>query len=191
MKKYLFLILTFLAVNSYAQETPIEPPNKVDKQVKDVVKSPLTDFNLGNDEMPAVLIKAKSQPYALPEDKSCSNLQSEVKDLNSVLGLDYDDKSEEEKKGLANKGAELAGSAAVGALKRTVQDAIPYRGWIRKLSGAEKREKEVAASIAAGTARRAFLKGYASGIGCIEGVKKEEKDEVKYQDTNYFQNDGM
>jgi hypothetical protein len=174
MKKHLFLILTILAVNSYAQESnqengkTTETDNKVNEQVKNVVKSPLNDFNLGNDEIPAILLKAKSQPYALPEEKSCANFQTEIKNLNVVLGLDYDDKSEEEKKGLVGKGAELAGNTAVGALKRTVQDVIPYRGWIRKLSGAEKHEKEVIASIAAGTARRAFLKGYVSGMGCLD-----------------------
>jgi hypothetical protein len=37
---------------------------------------------------------------------------------------------------------------------------------VRKLSGAERHSKQVAASIAAGTARRAFLKGMATSQQC-------------------------
>jgi len=36
---------------------------------------------------------------------------------------------------------------------------IPFRGWIRKLTGAERYSKRVAAAITAGAVRRAFLKG--------------------------------
>jgi hypothetical protein len=43
---------------------------------------------------------------------------------------------------------------------------VPFRGWVRKLSGAERYSRQVAAAIAAGAARRAFLKGLAQGKGC-------------------------
>ena len=35
---------------------------------------------------------------------------------------------------------------AVGAVQRTAQDLIPFRGWVRKLSGAERYSKKVAAA---------------------------------------------
>jgi hypothetical protein len=37
---------------------------------------------------------------------------------------------------------------------------------VRKLSGAERYSKQVAAAIAAGTVRRAFLKGMAQASAC-------------------------
>jgi hypothetical protein len=43
---------------------------------------------------------------------------------------------------------------------------IPFRGWVRKLDGAERHSKEVAAAIAAGSVRRAFLKGVGQTLGC-------------------------
>ncbi len=43
---------------------------------------------------------------------------------------------------------------------------MPFRGWIRRLSGAERHARDVAAAIAAGTARRAFLKGVGQGRIC-------------------------
>src|SRR6266480_371568 len=55
--------------------------------------------------------------------------------------------------------------ATVRALRHTAEGVVPFRGWVRKLSGAERYSKQVAAAIAAGTARRAFLKGL--------GVSKE------------------
>ena len=43
---------------------------------------------------------------------------------------------------------------------------VPFRGWVRKLSGAERHARDVAAAIGAGAVRRAFLKGIAGQRGC-------------------------
>ena len=59
------------------------------------------------------------------------------------------------------------GNAAVGALQKTVEGAIPFRGWVRKLTGAERYSRKVAAAITAGSIRRAFLKGVAAADGCV------------------------
>ena len=40
------------------------------------------------------------------------------------------------------------------AVRRTVEGMVPFRSWVRKLTGAEKHSKEVAASIIAGGVRR-------------------------------------
>jgi len=52
------------------------------------------------------------------------------------------------------------------ATEVTALDAVPYRNWIRKLSGAEKRAERLADALLAGTARRAFLKGLGVAQGC-------------------------
>jgi hypothetical protein len=51
-------------------------------------------------------------------------------------------------------------------LRGAAESVIPFRGWIRKLDGAERHSKEVAAAIAAGSVRRAFLKGVGQTLGC-------------------------
>jgi hypothetical protein len=51
-------------------------------------------------------------------------------------------------------------------VQRTAEGLIPFRSWVRKLSGAEKHAKQVSACVAAGTARRAFLKGLATSQHC-------------------------
>lgn len=72
----------------------------------------------------------------------------------------------EANRGLIERGTDAAGGAAVGALRRTAEGVIPFRGWVRKLTGAERYSKRVAAAIAAGTVRRAFLKGLSVAQNC-------------------------
>ena len=63
---------------------------------------------------------------------------------------------------LLERGADAAGNA----LQRTAEGVVPFRGWVRKLSGAERYSRQVAAAIAAGTVRRAFFKGLGQAQGC-------------------------
>jgi hypothetical protein len=83
-----------------------------------------------------------------------------------VLGPDLDAPVSEANKGLVERGIEGAGGAAAGALQRTAEGVVPFRGWVRKLTGAERYSKRVAAAIAAGTVRRGFLKGLAAAQKC-------------------------
>lgn len=170
MKKILFFVCASIALNASAQTEvgaeSVENKEKLEKQVAQAVTSPLSDLNIGNDDIPKILVNAKTQLYNLPENTTCSNLESEIDNLDAVLGLDLDEKENEGKPGFVKKGKNLARKAAISTIKRTVQDAIPYRNWIRKLSGAEKHDRKVAESIEAGKARRSFLKGYAVGAGC-------------------------
>jgi hypothetical protein len=56
---------------------------------------------------------------------------------------------------------------ALGAAADFASDAIPFRGWVRKLSGAEKHERLVRDAITAGAVRRAYLKGLGEAKGCM------------------------
>ena len=86
--------------------------------------------------------------------------------LDAVLGADLDAPPRSDDPGLVERGGTAVGDAAVGAFRRTAEDVVPFRGWVRKLSGAERYSKEVAAAIAAGTIRRGFLKGLGQAAGC-------------------------
>jgi hypothetical protein len=44
--------------------------------------------------------------------------------------------------------------------------AIPYRGCVRRLSGAERHDRLVQAAIEAGAVRRGYLKGLGEARGC-------------------------
>ena len=129
--------------------------------------APLSDLNLVRAEIPPILALALKSPYqAPPAPSSCAVLAAEVRLLDAALGADLDTPVTATNPSLVERGSGAAGDAAVGALRGAAEGVIPFRGWVRKLSGAEKYSREVAAAIAAGTVRRAFLKGLGQAQGC-------------------------
>ncbi|MCR5881556.1 hypothetical protein LRS03_01205 [Rhizobacter sp. J219] len=68
---------------------------------------------------------------------------------------------------LIERGVTLATNEAIGSVRSAAEGVVPYRKWVRKLSGAERYSKDVAAAIAAGTVRRAYLKGQLVARSCV------------------------
>ena len=135
--------------------------------VVDAAATPLSDLNVVRAEIPAALAAARKRPYAMPADAGCDALLAEVRALDEVLGPDLDTTATAANPGLIERG----GDAAVGAVRNAAENVVPFRGWVRKLSGAERYAKDVAAAIAAGTVRRAFLKGVGSARACSPSAK--------------------
>lgn len=129
--------------------------------------TPLSDLNVVKSDIPPVLAKAREQPYLVPLDPSCVALAGEIRGLDAVLGADLDAPASDEEASLTARASVLANDQAVRAVQRTAEDLIPFRGWVRKLSGAERHSKRVSGAIAAGSARRAFLKGMAASQHCL------------------------
>ena len=135
------------------------------KREVDAATAPLNDLNLIRADIPAVLTSAQEKPYAVPPDSSCTSLAREMGELDKVLGPDLDFKAANDPSNssaaanLAQKGVDRVKDSAIGTIASVTQNVIPYRDWVRKLSGAEAYADKVTASILAGTARRSFLKG--------------------------------
>jgi len=127
---------------------------------------PLNDLNLVKSKIPPVLVDARVAPYAVPNEISCGSLNGIIASLDAVLPADVDATIEEKNK---------TKKAASNALNNTVKSLVPFRGWLRKLSGAERHSKKVAKAISAGTIRRAFIKGIKSTKQCmpIETISKD------------------
>ncbi|HSV71030.1 MAG TPA: hypothetical protein VLI72_13035 [Methylibium sp.] len=136
------------------------------KRVTDAATSPLADLNLTRTEIPDLLLAAQAAPYALPPVTGCEALGEAIAALDEVLGPDLDAPRDEAERSMVERGSEAVGDAAVGALQGAAQGVLPFRGWLRKLSGADKHSREVSAAIAAGRARRAFIKGLRVGLAC-------------------------
>ena len=134
--------------------------------VVDAAATPLSDLNVVHAEIPAVLVEAQKEPYSVPPDQTCTTLEASVRALDEVLGPDLDAPASASNPGLVERGTSAAGTTTVGALRHTAEGVVPFRGWVRKLSGAERYSKQVAAAIAAGTVRRAFLKGLVVSREC-------------------------
>lgn len=155
--KFLLLALS-IALSACAASDP--------KDISDAVTAPLGDLNLVHGEIPAVLVEAERQPYALPKDSSCEALEREIRGLDAALGPDLDAPASDSNPSLIERGSDEAKSAAIGTIRRTTEGVVPFRRWIRKLTGAERYSKKVRAAIVAGTARRAFIKGLRVSKGC-------------------------
>ncbi|PTT92437.1 hypothetical protein DBR42_01950 [Pelomonas sp. HMWF004] len=133
------------------------------KKVGNAATTPLSDLNVVRADIPEVLKSAAAAPYAQPADLSCPSLTASIRALDEVLGPDLDAPHTGGSPGLLDRGED----AATGALQRTAEGVIPFRGWVRKLSGAERYARQVSAAITAGGVRRGFLRGLALAKGCV------------------------
>jgi len=135
-------------------------------RVTDAATSPLNDLNLIRAKIPAVLLDAQKQPYAIPAEPTCADMAVKIQELDAVLGPDLDAPHTGLDPSLVERGTNEAKNAAIGALRSTTENIIPFRGWVRKISGAESHARNVAAAIVAGTIRRAFIKGVMASKPC-------------------------
>ena len=133
-----------------------EPPQGKREAVGDALQSPMRDLNLLREDIPEVLHQARKKPYALPDPFECPVIVAEVRALDEVLGEDLDTRS------AMSKGNNLA----MGVILGSIRGLMPYRSFVRKLTGAEKRDRLAVASFAAGTIRRGYLKGLGESQGC-------------------------
>jgi hypothetical protein len=166
MKRLSLPLLALLLGACASQPAPAPTDSAAGNAVASAVVSPLNDLNLVHAAIPPVLQAAQKQPYQVPEDSSCPALSAQITALTEVLGADLDAPPTPGNPGLLERGGNVVGDAAGGALKSAAENLVPFRGWVRKLSGAERYSREVASAIAAGGARRAFLKGLAVGRAC-------------------------
>lgn len=150
--------------------TTVKPTNKdssVTDRVGQAAITPLSDLNVVQEEIPAILLHAQEVgPYGVPSPATCEAVQKEINDLDGALGADLDNPKDGNKPSLLERGTDLAENTGVGMVRRTMEGFVPFRSWLRKLSGAEKHSKRVAGAIVAGGVRRAYLKGLRQGLGC-------------------------
>lgn len=137
-------------------------------KVANAATTPLSDLNVVRAEIPEVLKAAAAAPYAMPADTSCTALAASIQALDEVLGPDLDAPTAKGNTGLLERGED----AATGALQRTAEGVIPFRGWVRKLTGAERYAKQVSAAITAGGVRRGFLRGLSVAKTCVAAPAK-------------------
>ncbi len=154
------------ALAACATTDPAQNLNKTGTQVAGMVATPLNDLNIVHAEIPPVLQAAAKSPYGAPTSGQCSALSSDVQALDAALGPDVDAPPAVAQAGLVERGVDAVGGAAMGTLQTAADGVLPFRTWVRKLTGAERYSKQVAAAISAGSIRRAYLKGLGKAAGC-------------------------
>ena len=157
----LFSVALLLSACSTQKSTS---QNDTPQQIGDAVTAPLKDLNLVKTAIPTALRNAQKNPYAIPADTSCTSLAKEINALNEVLGKDLDTPATDKDDSLLTRNNVV--NESVSAIRKTTEAAVPFRNWVRKLSGAERKSKAVAAAITAGSIRRAYLKGIGQANQC-------------------------
>ena len=169
--KALLALLPVALIAACATSTPSSTSDSasaapIDKRVTDAATAPLSDLNLVRAKIPPALLAARHNPYMAPSEQGCAALGNDVQALDAALGPDLDAPRYDASPGLIERGGAEAERAAFGAIQSAAEGLVPYRGWVRKLTGAERHSREVASAIVAGGVRRAYLKGIAHALGC-------------------------
>lgn len=159
-------ILAILPVLAACATTP--PPGRIvttdqanRSGIAGAAAAPLRDINVMRTEIPQVLLDALDDPYKRPRPFTCAEYAALVRPLDEALGPDFDIPAADEAS-LVRKANDVALSGAASV----AQDIIPFRGWVRRLSGAQRHDALVSAAITAGAARRAYLKGLGEARNC-------------------------
>jgi hypothetical protein len=163
------LMLLTIASGAMAQTspTPTPPPaedksdlDKVGDTMSGVAQKPLKDLNIIKPEVDPYLEPLMKNPYAIKGLRTCKDYKVTIARLDSILGPDVDSAAAQNQ--TKQSPAEFAletGASVAGSL-------IPLSGLIRKISGADARQKYANAAVYAGGLRRAYIKGLAKGRGC-------------------------
>ena len=132
----------------------------------DAVTAPLVDLNVRRDQIPTVLLQAQANPYDRRNLGQCTTIGAEVTRLDEALGPDRDEPPAPDSPTLNERAQDALAEAALDAIRDAVTDFIPYRSWVRQLTGAQARSKTVQDAVEAGRLRRAFLKGLGIRANC-------------------------
>ena len=134
--------------------------------MRDAVAAPLEDLNLKQTAIPAVLKRAVDNPYDMAGLDRCEGIAGEIGRLDAALGPDLDEAPPPDTRSRGKKVADAAYGAGVSGVRDTTRHVLPFRGWIRKLTGAAKHDRAVQAAIRAGGVRRGYLKGVGMRMNC-------------------------
>jgi hypothetical protein len=119
---------------------PSDKPNAL----TGAVEQPLKDLSIVREEVPPALAKAAKAPYVEIQPLDCNAVRTELAALDKELGPDFD-------------AAQSNDDILAGALRSAM--GLPFRGVVRRITGAQKRDRKREHAILAGIARRGFLKG--------------------------------
>jgi hypothetical protein len=166
--------LACLSLTACATAGGSTPPGRVQTtdqinkgSVTGAVTAPARDLNMLRTKIPQVLLDALEDPYKRPDPATCTEIIAQIRPLYDALGADIDDPaSGGDERDLIDKGRDAAEDTALGFVAGAAQDLIPLRGWVRRLSGAERHDRLVRAAITAGGIRRGYLKGLGESRGC-------------------------
>ena len=134
--------------------------------LRDAAMAPLEDLNLKQKHIPEVLLQARADPYDVKGLARCEAVAREIGRLDEALGPDLDEAPPPDDRSKLKKAGAAVRDAGIAEVRNQATDVLPFRGWVRKLTGAARHDKKVQAAIRAGEIRRGYLKGYGMNKNC-------------------------
>ena len=157
------LIAVFAAAAAAAQDHGMSEDRP---SVREAASAPLRDLNLEQVRIPDALRRAVRAPYDLGGLGDCEAIAAEVGRLDEALGRDVDQAAPPDRRSRWRKLGGAAGTAGLGVVRDKARSVLPFRDWVRALSGADRHDKAVAHAIGAGGVRRGYLKGVGMRMNC-------------------------
>lgn len=167
MKSLSIAVLALAAAATSACATRPEGEDQARDQqggLLNAAATPLRDVGLIRPDIPD-LIENLTYPYEMQGlAEGCPSVLYEIGRLDAILGSESYQPGPE--RSLYARGGDAAENYAVGSVADAAADLVPYRSWVRRLSGASGRERKMAAAYALGEQRRTFLRGFGAALGC-------------------------
>lgn len=124
---------------------------------------PLRDVGLIRPEIP-MLLRNLEYPYATASLNDCASVINEIGQFDAVLGPESYQPGPN--RNVWDRSGDFVEEQTIEAAESTAQDLIPFRSWVRRLSGASRAERDALRAFANGQQRRTFLRGYGASLGC-------------------------
>jgi hypothetical protein len=144
-----------------SQPQLVNPDRSGSANVQNAAAAPLHDLNLVRQKIPPVLLMALADPYAPPRPATCRAIVAEVERLSEALGGDFDEGDNPQSPSLTTRRGMVL-TVAHGAAEML----LPFAGFVKTLTGAQKHDQLVVEVITAGSVRRGYLKGLGEAHGC-------------------------
>lgn len=124
---------------------------------------PLRDVGLVRPEIPLAL-RNLQYPYSTVGLTDCPAVARAINQLDSALGPESYQPGPN--RNIWDMSGDFIEDQAIQAAESTMEDLIPFRSWVRRLSGANRAERDAIRAVANGQQRRTFLRGYGASLGC-------------------------
>jgi hypothetical protein len=131
--------------------------------VTDAAYIPLRDVNMMRPEIP-LLLRNLQYPYSTATLTDCTAVTRELAALDGVLGPESYQPGPN--RNIWDRSGDFVEEQVIDAAEDTASDLIPFRSWVRRLSGANRAEREALRAVANGQQRRTFVRGFGASLGC-------------------------
>jgi hypothetical protein len=124
---------------------------------------PFRDIGLVRPEIPLAL-RNLQYPYSTAGLTDCAAVSRAINQLDGALGPESYQPGPN--RNIWDMSGDFIEDQAIQAAQDSVEDLIPFRSWVRRLSGANRAERDAIRAVANGQQRRTFLRGYGASLGC-------------------------